>query len=278
MMTYLKNMGGYKHSQLKVKSFEEIKGMYERQKKFVQDFVPIGSANKEELIKKMNEKEIGKDTSNKEKVLEEPDSTKVDVKQEGHEDSTRKIPGRRLKMKAIKKSKRLMSIEAMMEVRRIFKCWFYHHATNGHQFTMSNKHQELASPEQTASALAISEKMATGKEISNPFMAGRSDDEIPPSPPLQTPTQQAPHTVSTIKLPILKKDTNGIIKVLPPKTAEEILARERERKARTTLLMALPEDHLAKFYKMTDAKDMWDAIKSRFGGNDESKKMHTSVR
>ncbi|GJU22722.1 ribonuclease H-like domain-containing protein [Tanacetum coccineum] len=49
-------------------------------------------------------------------------------------------------------------------------------------------------------------------------------------------------------------DTNDVIKVLPPKTIEEILARERERKARTTLLMALPEDHLAKFYKMTDAK------------------------
>ncbi|GJY20228.1 bromo adjacent homology domain protein, partial [Tanacetum coccineum] len=125
-------------------------------------------------------------------------------------------------------------------------------------------------------------------------MAG-SDDEIPPPPPLQTqtPTQQAPHTVSTIKLHILNKgeydiwamkmehylahtdypiweviqrgngpvsvstDTNGVIKVLLPKTAEEILARERERKARTTLLMALPEDHLAKFHKMTDAKEMW---------------------
>ncbi|GJV00274.1 hypothetical protein Tco_1329544 [Tanacetum coccineum] len=39
-------------------------------------------------------------------------------------------------------------------------------------------------------------------------MAG-SDDDIPPPPPLpsqtQTPTQQTPHTVSTIKLPILKK-------------------------------------------------------------------------
>ncbi|GJS34578.1 hypothetical protein Tco_0532960 [Tanacetum coccineum] len=139
-------------------------------------------------------------------------------------------------------------------------------------------------------------------------MAG-SNDEIPPPPPPPPPTQQAPHTVSTIKLPIMKKgeydiwamkiehylshtdypiweviqkgngivnvttDTNGVIKVSPPKTAEEILARERERKARTTLLMALPEDHLAKFHKMTDAKDMWDAIKSRFGGNDESKKM-----
>ncbi|GJV04189.1 putative ribonuclease H-like domain-containing protein [Tanacetum coccineum] len=37
---------------------------------------------------------------------------------------------------------------------------------------------------------------------------------------------------------------------------KEIVGRERERKARTTLLMALLEDHLAKFHKMTDAKEM----------------------
>ncbi|GJV36055.1 hypothetical protein Tco_1408532, partial [Tanacetum coccineum] len=72
-------------------------------------------------------------------------------------------------------------------------------------------------------------------------------------------------------------DTQGQIKVLPPRTAEDIIARERERKARTTLLMALPEDHLAKFHKMTNAKEMWDAIKSRFGGNDESKKMQKYI-
>nr|GEV56891.1 ribonuclease H-like domain-containing protein [Tanacetum cinerariifolium] len=67
--------------------------------------------------------------------------------------------------------------------------------------------------------------------------------------------------------------TNGMIKVLPPKTTEEVVAKEKERKARTTLLLALPEDHLAKFHKMANAKEMWEAIKSRFGGNDESKKM-----
>ncbi|GJT15470.1 hypothetical protein Tco_0874176 [Tanacetum coccineum] len=106
MMTYLKNMGGYKHSQLKAKSFEEIKGMYKRQKKSVQDFVPIGSAKEEESMEKINKKATNEDTSNKEKVLEELDSTKVEVKQEGHEDSTKKRPGRRLKMKATKKSKR----------------------------------------------------------------------------------------------------------------------------------------------------------------------------
>ncbi|GJW03396.1 putative ribonuclease H-like domain-containing protein [Tanacetum coccineum] len=61
------------------------------------------------------------------------------------------------------------------------------------------------------------------------------------------------------------------------KLLEEMVLRERERKARTTLLMAIPEDHLAKFHKMTDAKDMWIAIKSRFGGNDESKKMQKYI-
>nr|GFA33146.1 xylulose kinase-1 [Tanacetum cinerariifolium] len=58
--------------------------------------------------------------------------------------------------------------------------------------------------------------------------------------------------------------TNGIIKVLPPKTAEKVVARERERKAMTTLLMALPEDHLAKLHKMADAKEMWEAINQDF--------------
>ncbi|GJZ71695.1 putative ribonuclease H-like domain-containing protein [Tanacetum coccineum] len=143
-------------------------------------------------------------------------------------------------------------------------------------------------------------------------MAGEND-ENPPPPPVVTPTRQALHTVSTIKLPIMKKgeydiwamkmehylvhtdypiweviqrgnghvsvstDTNRQIKVLPPKTAKEILARERERKVRTTLLMAILEDHLAKFHKMTDSKEIWEAIKSIFYGNDESKKMQKYI-
>ncbi|GKF17878.1 hypothetical protein Tco_0062796, partial [Tanacetum coccineum] len=41
------------------------------------------------------------------------------------------------------------------------------------------------------------------------MMPSLSQEEIPPPPPplpsSQTPTQQTPHTVSTIKLPILKK-------------------------------------------------------------------------
>nr|GEV28491.1 putative ribonuclease H-like domain-containing protein [Tanacetum cinerariifolium] len=75
------------------------------------------------------------------------------------------------------------------------------------------------------------------------------------SPPVPPPTQQIPHTNGN-GLVSITTDTNGIIKVLPPKTAEEVVAREGERKAWTTSLMALPEDHLAKFHKMADAKEM----------------------
>ncbi|GJS91859.1 putative ribonuclease H-like domain-containing protein [Tanacetum coccineum] len=60
------------------------------------------------------------------------------------------------------------------------------------------------------------------------------------------------------------------------KTNEEFWLAQKEKKARI-LLMSIPEDHLAKFHKMTNAKDMWEAIKSIFGGNDESKKMHKYI-
>ncbi|GJU49224.1 ribonuclease H-like domain-containing protein [Tanacetum coccineum] len=55
--------------------------------------------------------------------------------------------------------------------------------------------------------------------------------------------------------------------------AAEQVADEKERKARTLLLMAVPKDHLRRFHGMDDAKEIWAAIKTRFGGNANSKKM-----
>ncbi|GKA65539.1 hypothetical protein Tco_0765246 [Tanacetum coccineum] len=113
------------------------------------------------------------------------------------------------------------------------------------------------------------------------------NDEVPPPPPpqTQTPTQQAPHTVLTIKLPLLKKGEYDIwamkmehyLAHIDYPIWEVIQKVNGPRKAWTTLLMAIPEDHRAKFQKMTDAKEMWEAMKSRFGGNDESKKMQKYI-
>ncbi|GKA40190.1 hypothetical protein Tco_0732783 [Tanacetum coccineum] len=102
MMTYLKHTGRYKHAQLNKKTLEEIQVLYIKEQERIADFVPIGSEEDERMIEKMNKKAAG---VYEEKVLEEPDSTKVEVKQEGNKESTRKRPGRRLKMKATKKSR-----------------------------------------------------------------------------------------------------------------------------------------------------------------------------
>ncbi|GKD30936.1 hypothetical protein Tco_1241714 [Tanacetum coccineum] len=47
---------------------------------------------------------------------------------------------------------------------------------------------------------------------------------------------------------------DGIVRVFPPVSAAEIHVVEKERKARTILLMAIPKDHLRRFHGMDDAK------------------------
>ncbi|GJV36292.1 hypothetical protein Tco_1408769 [Tanacetum coccineum] len=117
-------------------------------------------------------------------------------------------------------------------------------------------------------------------------MAGSQDDipPPPPPPPSQTPTQKTPHTVSTLLESLYSLlfsngyyDMAKLYKIEPIYDLARLSQRNEKRKQLTTLLMALPEDHLAKFHKMTDAKEMWEAIKSRFGGNDESKKMQKYI-
>ncbi|GKG40862.1 hypothetical protein Tco_0470074, partial [Tanacetum coccineum] len=62
--------------------------------------------------------------------------------------------------------------------------------------------------------------------------------------------------------------------LLSPVTAAEIQAVEKERKAKNILLMAIPKEHMRRFHGMDDAKEIWETIKTRFGGNANSKKMH----
>ncbi|GKD66129.1 hypothetical protein Tco_1308237, partial [Tanacetum coccineum] len=43
------------------------------------------------------------------------------------------------------------------------------------------------------------------------------------------------------------------------------------------MLSAIPDEHLLKFHRIKDAKTLWEAIKARFGGNKESKKMQKTI-
>nr|GEY45930.1 putative ribonuclease H-like domain-containing protein [Tanacetum cinerariifolium] len=96
----------------------------------------------------------------------------------------------------------------------------------------------------------------------------RKDTSQPPQPPIESP--EVPQMVSSVKLPILKKvqmtkDEAGNEIEVPHITAQKILARTRERKAKSTLLMAIPDKHLARFHGIKDAKTLWAATKTKFG-------------
>nr|GEY45825.1 ribonuclease H-like domain-containing protein [Tanacetum cinerariifolium] len=74
---------------------------------------------------------------------------------------------------------------------------------------------------------------------------------------------------------VLEPPAVGI--VVPLKTEAQKLARKNELKAKSTLLLAIPDEHLLKFHSIKDSKSLWEAIKIRFEGNEESKKMHKTI-
>ncbi|GKD12851.1 hypothetical protein Tco_1197258 [Tanacetum coccineum] len=55
-------------------------------------------------------------------------------------------------------------------------------------------------------------------------------------------------------------------------TTEDMQKRKNDVKARTTLLLALPDEHQLRFSKYGTAKELWEAILKIFGGNDATKK------
>ncbi|GJT17367.1 ribonuclease H-like domain-containing protein [Tanacetum coccineum] len=65
-------------------------------------------------------------------------------------------------------------------------------------------------------------------------------------------------------LPVASAST-GAEGPIPPKTAEQKQIRKNELKAKSTLMLAIPDEHLLKFHACKDAKSLWEAIKNRFG-------------
>ncbi|GKF53360.1 hypothetical protein Tco_0160270 [Tanacetum coccineum] len=87
-------------------------------------------------------------------------------------------------------------------------------------------------------------------------------------PATQIASVESPQMVSTVKFPILKKvttDEKCIETEVPPKTAQALLQRPREIKAKSILLLAIPDEYQLRYHGIKDAKSLWAAIKSRFG-------------
>ncbi|GKC43389.1 hypothetical protein Tco_1061111 [Tanacetum coccineum] len=74
MITYLKNMGRFTYNQLKNKSFEEIQKLYEKEQKWIKDFIPMDS---EEGGKKAASSSDEEQLAEKEKELSEEELHKL---------------------------------------------------------------------------------------------------------------------------------------------------------------------------------------------------------
>ncbi|GJW91151.1 ribonuclease H-like domain-containing protein [Tanacetum coccineum] len=77
--------------------------------------------------------------------------------------------------------------------------------------------------------------------------------------------------------PIVTKTIDGKETVILPTSVEEKAQRKAELKERSTLLMALPNEHQLKFNSYKDAKTLMQAIENRFGGNTATKKTQKNI-
>nr|GEU79553.1 uncharacterized mitochondrial protein AtMg00810-like [Tanacetum cinerariifolium] len=94
-------------------------------------------------------------------------------------------------------------------------------------------------------------------------------------------------SIQTIKLPILQlengnapivtKTVDGKETVILPTSVEEKAQKRTKLKARSTLLIALPNVHQLKFNSYKDTKTLMQAIENRFGGNIATKKTQKNL-
>ncbi|GKC38479.1 hypothetical protein Tco_1050863 [Tanacetum coccineum] len=75
----------------------------------------------------------------------------------------------------------------------------------------------------------------------------------------------------------ITKVVEGVETTIASTTAEEKAQRRLELKARSTLLIGIPNEHQLKFNSIKDAKSLLQAIKKRFGGNAATKKTQRNL-
>ncbi|GJX82579.1 ribonuclease H-like domain-containing protein [Tanacetum coccineum] len=99
--------------------------------------------------------------------------------------------------------------------------------------------------------------------------------------------QDSTHMVAASKVSMLKPENgnttpkttvvDGVKKVMPPTTTEEKAHKRLEVKARSTLMMGIPNEHLLKFNLIKDVKLLMEVVEKRFGGNATTKKTQRNL-
>nr|GEX03649.1 hypothetical protein [Tanacetum cinerariifolium] len=86
------------------------------------------------------------------------------------------------------------------------------------------------------------------------------------------------HVMAASKVPMLKPEVvEGVTTLMPITSVEDKAQRRLEVKARSTLMMGIPNEHQLKFNSIKDAKQLMEAIEKIFGRNTTTKKTQKSL-
>ncbi|GJT01259.1 hypothetical protein Tco_0822428 [Tanacetum coccineum] len=99
--------------------------------------------------------------------------------------------------------------------------------------------------------------------------------------------QDSAHMVAASKVLMLKPENGatlpkttmveGVMTMMPITTVEEKAQRRLEVKARSILIMGIPNEHQLKFNSIKDAKKLLKVVENRFGGNATTKKTQRNL-
>ncbi|GJV01788.1 hypothetical protein Tco_1335357 [Tanacetum coccineum] len=300
MMTYLKHVGGKKHSDLKTKGFKEIKALYDKIKRSDDSFIAIGSTEDEKVIKEMNEQVA--DASKKK--VKKNDSIKGEIKEE--EGTRKRKLGIRKKMKSKKRkftSKddeelrlclTIVSDEDKEVDYEIFDKkypiieWRSEFLTTNHMLSILDRddicaiYQLVMNKYQDETLEGINTIMADEGIVIHMLEENKyplKKEVLSQLLKLKLETEEDKNGNSWVPIPVTTPESgpSTALKMTVPSTTEEKICKKNDVKARNLLLMALPNEHQLTFNQYVDAHSMFIAIKARFGGNDATKKTQKAL-
>ncbi|GJS17011.1 putative ribonuclease H-like domain-containing protein [Tanacetum coccineum] len=371
MSTYLKNMGGYKHNQLKSKSYEEIQKMFDNEMRRVNTFIPMDS----EVVK--SKKEIEESSKETDDELESDKLKKAEGSEEKTKGSRKKMLGRKRvgkeqqqessKKQRLEKDKESDEVEEVEEddedalkkylvIKKdddiaidviplatklpvIVDYKLHKEGIDREDLQIlcklvKTKHDDISPKDKHERVLWRDLKVMFEPDIKSDvwrnlqgYKVLRNRSRIGINKwyqsfalrnfDLEDMEFESTNSGTTAKLPILKlgeyemwvirikqyfqiqdyalweviengdswvsvpqtaqENGTSVTKMSIPVTAKEKTNKKNDVKARSLLLMALPNEHQLTFSQYPDAKSMFAAIETRFGGNAATKKTQKTL-
>ncbi|GKA64997.1 hypothetical protein Tco_0764704 [Tanacetum coccineum] len=260
MITYLKNMEGWKHKDLKSKYFDSIKELFDKAFKRVNMFMDYRT----DLVEaKMDDDQEAAKIKEPMEIVPDEEEVAIDAIPLATKPPTIKL------VKAKYGSTRLVEdldlilwgdLKTMFEPHVEDRVWRYqqdyrvldwklYESCGVHSLRMQHMHIHM---------LVEKRYPLTAATITDDRLCALGSHRVRNTAPKTTVVE-------------------GVEKVMPPTTAEEKDQKRLEVKARSTLMMGIPNEHQLMFNSIKDAKLLMKAVEKRFGGNAATKKTQRNL-